>query len=489
MSEQNFDQHLRDNLDDYRSPLDTDALWKTLEPQLAETNKRRKAIIWWWSGAGLLLLAVAAWGWYASNGAPSKPAELAAAKDANRNIPHIAPQESAQPSTTANANAQVTAPANTAEKTASTIVSEESEEVRANVTTAKVAEAAKKSVAKKQAPADATAKANALKNFLPQAASPKQITTSNALPPVAESNTPASTETPNTTEEQPAPIAPSTETMNNLDFLATLSPSLFATNAAPALSPIAVARRKSKSSTVFFRSDFGLGKTATTLGLKNPADSLAILDEPHLNARRATERALEYWQAQVLGGVKHRSGLYVLSGLSYTHINESFTFSSTRTERDTLENGILEIYINASGDSVITRGPVPFTRYISYNKRTFNSYRLADVPLVAGFQLGEGRWSLGVEGGVFINFALRTEGEILDEFNNIIKLEDANVFKPSIGLSYYGSLRLGYKIDDGAQIAIAPSFRVLPDMTQDGYRLSQKHTLTGLNLSLVYLLR
>lgn len=64
MNEQNFDNQIRDSLGDYHSKLDTGALWKELEPQIAADKKRRRGIFWWWSGAGVLL-ALGVWAWFA----------------------------------------------------------------------------------------------------------------------------------------------------------------------------------------------------------------------------------------------------------------------------------------------------------------------------------------------------------------------------------------------------------------------------------------
>jgi len=227
------------------------------------------------------------------------------------------------------------------------------------------------------------------------------------------------------------------------------------------------------------RPEAGMGLVFKSLQ-SHPGDS-----SDYCRARLDTEDALEYVSAGLLAGVQHRSGVYAFAGLGYTRINERFYTSGSRTEHDSIPDGIVEIYIDSNGDSLITRGNVPVTRYITYRKRTYNQYTLLDVPVLLGYQWQQDRWSLGIEGGVYVNLALQSRGDILSESGDIISLQDAdNVMRPRIGLSYYGSLRLGYAFDDKTQLSLAPSLRVLPNFTTGDYRLIQKYTLLGLNVGL-----
>lgn len=151
--------------------------------------------------------------------------------------------------------------------------------------------------------------------------------------------------------------------------------------------------------------------------------------------------------------------------------------------------GITEIYINAEGDSTFTEGMVLRTRQITYRKRTYSSYTLLDVPLIAGYDWEKGRWSFGAEAGIFLNISLKAKGDALGVENNFTRLEETDWFKPSIGLSYYGSLRIGYAIDEKTRISLGPTYRYVPNIAGDPdstYDFVQKYGLLGLNLGIAF---
>lgn len=235
-----------------------------------------------------------------------------------------------------------------------------------------------------------------------------------------------------------------------------------------------------KKTAFVLRPEAGMGLVFKTLQ-SHPGDS-----SDYRQARLDTEETLEYVSGSLLAGVEHSSGFNALAGLGYTRINERFYTSGSRVEYDSIPDGIVEIYIDSNGDSIITRGNVPVTRYIAYRKRTYNQYTLIDVPVLLGYQWRQDRWSLGVEGGVYVNMALQSKGDILAEDGAIISLGTTeNVMRPRVGLSYFGSLRLGYVINDKTQISLAPTLRVFSgSFTEKEYRLSQKYTLAGLNIGL-----
>ncbi len=235
-----------------------------------------------------------------------------------------------------------------------------------------------------------------------------------------------------------------------------------------------------KKTAFVLRPEAGAGLVFKSLA-SHPGDS-----SDYLQARLGTEEALEYVSGSLLAGVEHSSGFYALAGLGYTRINERFYTSGSRTEYDSIPDGIVEIFIDSNGDSLITRGSVPVTRYITYRKRTYNQYTLFDVPVLLGYQWQQDRWSLGAEGGVFVNLALQSKGDIMAEDGSILSLENTeDIMRPRVGLSYFGSLRLGYALNDKTQLSLAPSLRVFSgSFTEKEYRLSQKYTLVGLNIGL-----
>lgn len=506
MSVQDFENHLRENLDTHRSELDTEALWNNLAPVLAEDKKRRRGLVWWWTGAGLLaLLLIGGWMYFTMPGATTTHSEENLTSDQLNNT-----QPSSTGSTSTNELQNATTEGSENEVLSSeTLISTEAQSNTApnrkgepeqlplttqSPSLVKSTSEPKGYTAKKPGQPAAT---GLRVDAQPVSNTPTQqstgIRTNNGITTVVETSTKNQPLIQTSEEallsqktEHQGTLTPTIESTNtevtqfdileNVNLLATLSFLLpEKERTLPPLAPVTLPTvpHKTSSITALARADFGMGKPFRTFEAQVP-DSFPIPDR--------SEKILEYLTADVLGGIRHRSGFYALAGLGYTRINEEFSLTATRTEYDSIPDGITEIYIDINGDSTFVYGPIEATRHISTRKRTYNSYTLWDIPVIAGFSFEQNRLSMAVEAGVFVNLKLRTEGDMLDAYNNVVKLEESGAFKRSIGLSYYGSLRFGYAIGDHFQVSLAPSIRIVPSITTDSYQLAQKYTLVGLNV-------
>ncbi|MFM9949088.1 MAG: hypothetical protein ACKV1O_14195, partial [Saprospiraceae bacterium] len=465
MNEQNFDNQIRDSLGDYHSKLDTGALWKELEPQIAADKKRRRGIFWWWSGAGVLL-ALGVWAWVAlQNPQPISAASEMGAENQAANLSSETKTSGAETKPASEGKTAKTSPfGQTGEATKGAVA--------VNPTQAPVVETPAQPVSKVSKLPKSVSKPAGKRN-LPQAAAFGKSTppASDQAPMAANASAPASP-TAGTANPQPdvktaqEAAMVTKEEKNPADqegvlqttgaiagqVIAPLSPlawlelkSLLNMDQMPPVLPVGTTkpRKKAAKTDLLIRPNFEIGYALKTLEDFAP-DSLTNY---HLPVRRESEEALEYLHGNLLLGARHHSGWYALTGLGYTSITERFSFNAERTERDSV-GGITEIYINAEGDSTFTEGMVERIRYISYRKRTYSSYTLLDVPLIVGYEWEKRRWSFGAEAGIFLNISLKATGDALDVENNFTRLEETDWFKPSIGLSYYGSLRIGYAIND-----------------------------------------
>ena len=511
MNEQNFDNQIRDSLGDYHSKLDTGALWKHLEPQIAADKKRRQSIFWWWSGAGVLL-ALGAWAWFAlQNPQQFSPASEMAIE--NQTATQSSPETAASSVVTKPATGEATNPATGVEQTP-----EEAEEAIATKPTqtpvvetperlvSKLPKSTSKPGSKRNLPqantfkqstlpasgyAPAPANLNAAEPASPVAIAADPKSDAGAVPESAgvvqkeETKVIAQQKNPQTSGASSGAVAEQTPAIMPLSPLAWLElKSLLTTDQMPPVLPVALAKpeKKATKTDLLLRPNFEIGYALKTLEDFLP-DSLS---NSHVQARLESEEALEYLHGNLLLGARHHSGWYALTGLGYTRITERFSFNAERTEQDSVE-GITEIYIGAQGDSTFTAGLVERTRHISYRKRTYSSYTLLDVPLIAGYEWEKGRWSYGAEAGVFLNISMKAKGDALDVNDEFIRLEDTDWFKPSIGISYYGSLRIGYALDDKTRISLGPTFRYVPNIAGDPattYSFTQKYGLLGLNIGI-----
>ncbi len=172
------------------------------------------------------------------------------------------------------------------------------------------------------------------------------------------------------------------------------------------------------------------------------------------------------------------NGVSIRTGVNYSQINEKFKF---------VQGNLVQItyIINAAGDttgSYITRG----TRY----KTTYNKYKTIDIPVLFGYELGNGKFHANINAGVMVNVYSWQQGEVLDtNFQPISittgKTYSAYQFKTNVGLGFLASSTLYYKLNEKLHLLAEPYFRYsLSPMSKENLTLKQKYNTAGLRLGI-----
>jgi hypothetical protein len=172
------------------------------------------------------------------------------------------------------------------------------------------------------------------------------------------------------------------------------------------------------------------------------------------------------------------NGMSFRTGINYSQINEKFSV--------VLGNVVQVVYIiSANGDttgSYTTTG----TRY----KTNINRFKTIDVPLVVGYELGNGRIHANINAGVIINAYSWQKGEVLDSANKPINITTGKnnspyQFKTNIGLGFLGGVSVYYKLNEKIHLMAEPYFRynLLP-MSKENLTLKQKYSTVGLRIGL-----
>ncbi|MEO6541034.1 MAG: hypothetical protein ABIN74_08600, partial [Ferruginibacter sp.] len=172
------------------------------------------------------------------------------------------------------------------------------------------------------------------------------------------------------------------------------------------------------------------------------------------------------------------NSMSVRGGVNYSQINEKFTFSQG--------NIIQVIYIiNTNGDTIgsyTTTG----TRY----KTTINRYRSIDIPLVAGYELGNGKLHANINAGAIINIYSWQSGDVLDPAGNPVSITTGKSsspyqFKTNAGIGFIGAASVYYKLNDRLHIMAEPYFRYnFTPMNKETITLKQKYQTAGLRLGI-----
>ncbi len=173
------------------------------------------------------------------------------------------------------------------------------------------------------------------------------------------------------------------------------------------------------------------------------------------------------------------NGASIRAGVNFSQINEKFSY---------VQSNIVQVtYITdpVTGDTTgtfITRG----SRY----KTTNNRYQTIDVPLLFGFETGNGRLHANFNAGVILNIYSWQKGESLDTSFRPVSIttgKSASLYqyKTNIGAGFMGGISVYYKLNDRLHLLAEPYCRYnFSPMNKEMLSLQEKFTTIGLRLGI-----
>jgi hypothetical protein len=211
------------------------------------------------------------------------------------------------------------------------------------------------------------------------------------------------------------------------------------------------------------------------LGFRNMTDTG---NSAYLQKRKESTKFSSAYSAGLRYTHVFGNGMSIRTGINYSQINEKFTF---------VQGNLVQVtyIINAAGDttgSYITTG----TRY----KTTHNKFKTIDVPLLIGYEMGNGKFHANINAGIIVNAYSWQKGEVLDMSNNPVsittgKTTSAYQFKTNIGLGFTAGASMYYKLNEKIHILAEPYFRYnLSPMSKEKLTLTQKYNTAGLRVGL-----
>lgn len=203
-----------------------------------------------------------------------------------------------------------------------------------------------------------------------------------------------------------------------------------------------------------------------------------------LKLRDSSEKQLETTHAGLQFSMRHRSGFDLATGIQYTRAAERFNYNENITELDSID-GVLYYAVNPNNDTLAIMGTVPHTTITDIRKEYYNKYTMFDIPVLVGYFKEKDEWSFGAQAGIFANISLKTEGQFLSSATTSTDIKD--LFKSSVGLSYYVGASVNHKINENIEIGVSPYFRYFPkNFAKTNYGISQKYNLIGINARINY---
>ncbi|MBK8519525.1 MAG: hypothetical protein WAT20_08465 [Ferruginibacter sp.] len=172
------------------------------------------------------------------------------------------------------------------------------------------------------------------------------------------------------------------------------------------------------------------------------------------------------------------NSMSIRGGVNFSQINEKFSFN---------QGNIVQVtyIINANGDTVGS-----YTTTGSRYKTTINRYRSIDIPLMIGYELGNGKLHANINAGPVINIYSWQKGDVLDASGNPVSITTGKSsspyqFKTNAGIGFMGAVSVYYKLNNRLHIMAEPYFRYnLSQMNKENITLKQKYQTAGLRLGI-----
>ena len=205
----------------------------------------------------------------------------------------------------------------------------------------------------------------------------------------------------------------------------------------------------------------------------------------YLEKRKASTKFASAFSAGVRYTKVFNNGTSVRAGMNYTQVNEKFIYFNPN-EIKYVTVITTRVVIRAPGDTIYINDTLQYQQTGTRTKTTYNRYRTIDIPLVIGYELGNGKIHANINAGVIINIYSWYKGDVLDSLYQPVTITTGKgnsiyQFKNNIGVGFIGSVSLYYKMTDNLRFLLEPYFRYnLSPMSKQNLNLQQKYNIAGL---------
>lgn len=201
-----------------------------------------------------------------------------------------------------------------------------------------------------------------------------------------------------------------------------------------------------------------------------------------------SERPLDAIQLGLNVRYQMKQGWYAGIGLDYVRMQEKFNWQLQSISRDTMDNQLVEIELNQSGDTTNLRfDQKEITQVSNYRVQHFNTIQLYSVPVLLGYHWKMNRLAFELETGVNINLLQSASGRVLDENQNIVDFSEQTILRKRVDLSWQTAFRVAYAIDPNWSLHIEPSFRYqFGNNTRASQSTSRTYHLLGVQTGIRY---
>lgn len=208
--------------------------------------------------------------------------------------------------------------------------------------------------------------------------------------------------------------------------------------------------------------------------------------EAYAGLRAETEQPGMHYSVHMRVSAATNFGLAARTGIQYNVLQEKLRYIAETEQRFTVVNVL-------SPDGQVIRIDTIYET-LHREKTIANRYEMLHVPVLLGYELPLRRWLLTVQGGALVNVLFRQRGAMfllqggeMPSYFSALEQEGIEVFRPRLGIGWYASASVAYKIQPRLQVVAEPHVQSFPrSVTAPSNPVSQRYTLAGVSVGLRY---
>ena len=141
--------------------------------------------------------------------------------------------------------------------------------------------------------------------------------------------------------------------------------------------------------------------------------------------------------------IQHKQGFYIKGQIGLTQIINGINIQRFEIDKQNIFQDTSILQINGLGQVNAMSGLLKQYKEINYQAQWYNYHRLLDFDIAIGYAMSIKNWKVGFDGGIGLNLLNRSRGKFINANYRLedIAKADFQFYKNEIGLSYTTSIK------------------------------------------------
>jgi len=212
-------------------------------------------------------------------------------------------------------------------------------------------------------------------------------------------------------------------------------------------------------------------------------------ESEYLSNRKKFVNGTEGFGTEIRFATESPSGLILTSGIQYQELHEKLNRQETESISK-LQEVTETVTENAEGNVISSTTSMQLvTTTTTYNQQLYNQYRFVNFPIGIGYAFKTRKMRLKLIGGIDLNTYFKFSGSMFNRDLSIFKLQSKsstiydNIYKNTTGIGIWASVEWHKPINERLSLIVTPSFQApINSISQNNEEWPISHRLLKLKL-------